>query len=82
MIDTFFNTFNNHLQVSIIASSTIASLSCKSLVTFQDRETGLLRCLPASPSEKRIALGGGSPSLAVQSIKALEAVLDSLPVEI
>jgi hypothetical protein len=42
MIDTFFNTFNNHLQVSIIASSTTASLSCKSLVTFQERETGLL----------------------------------------
>jgi hypothetical protein len=42
MIETFFNTFNNHLQVSIIANSTIASLSCKSLVTFQERETGLL----------------------------------------
>jgi hypothetical protein len=45
MIETFFNTFNNHLHVSITASSTRASLSCKSLVTFQERETGLLYIL-------------------------------------
>jgi hypothetical protein len=45
MIETFFNKFNNHLYVSITASSTRASLSCKSLVTFQECETGLLTVL-------------------------------------
>jgi hypothetical protein len=36
MIETIIDTFNDYSQVSIIASSTPASLWCKGQVTFQD----------------------------------------------
>jgi hypothetical protein len=49
MIETFLNTFYNHLQVSIIANSTPASFSRKSLVTFQELETGLFKYIEKGP---------------------------------
>jgi hypothetical protein len=42
MIETCKWLLNVLKKVSIIASSTLVSLSCKSLVTFQECETGLL----------------------------------------